>query len=59
LVPTTVPTAGVTSGVVRIEQAAVLVLGVLGEVAVLFPIICTLVPIRRTRVKMLMPAVRL
>jgi hypothetical protein len=54
-----VPTSGVVGRVVGVEQAAVLVLGVLRQVAVRLIVICTLVPIRRARVKMLMPAARL
>jgi hypothetical protein len=53
-----VPT-GAVSAVVRIEQAAVLILGVLRQMAVRASIICTLGPIRRERVKMLIPAARL
>jgi hypothetical protein len=54
-----VPTV-VDSCVVRVQQATVPILGVLRQVGpYVRSIICTLVPIRRASVKMLMPAARL
>jgi hypothetical protein len=52
-------TTAVVRGVAGIQQAAVRVLGVVRQMAYVASIIFTLVPIRRDRVKMPIPAARL